>query len=156
LVIGVVSDTLGEASLTAGLPPLASEAAIYRPAAQIEDARLLATVHGWFQPSWIVRTAGPIENLTGQMQRALADADPNLPFSGFHSMTDLMPVALTTQRVQVALLTAMASLALLRSGRVRCPDHPRRRADAVSRHARGRHHAHAASGTDRPRQDAPA
>jgi putative ABC transport system permease protein len=45
----------------------------------------------------------------------LADADPDLPFSAFQSMTDLMAVALTTQRVQVALLTAMASLALLLS-----------------------------------------
>jgi predicted permease len=114
LIVGVVSDTLGKASLT-GVAPLAREATIYHPAAQIDDARFLATVHVWLQPSWIVRTTGPIEGLTGQMQRALADADPNVPFSGFYSMTDLMAVALTTQRVQVALLTAMASLALLLS-----------------------------------------
>ena len=115
LIVGVVSDTVGKASLTAGAAPLVTEPAIYRPAAQVEDARFLAMVHVWSQPSWIVRTAGPIEGLTGQMQRALAGVDPNLPFSGFYSMTDLMAVALTTQRVQVALLTAMASLALLLS-----------------------------------------
>jgi ABC-type antimicrobial peptide transport system permease subunit len=49
------------------------------------------------------------------MQRALASADPDLPFSGFYRMNDLMAATLATQRVQVALLTAMSSLALLLS-----------------------------------------
>ena len=43
-------------------------------------ANLLSVVHVWFQPSWIVRTAGPVEGLTGQMQRALASADPQSAF----------------------------------------------------------------------------
>jgi ABC-type antimicrobial peptide transport system permease subunit len=72
-------------------------------------------VHRWYQPSWIVRTAGPLKGLTAQMQRALASADPNIPFSGFYQMNDLMAATLTTQRIQVALLTAMSSLALLLS-----------------------------------------
>jgi ABC-type antimicrobial peptide transport system permease subunit len=45
----------------------------------------------------------------------LASADPNLPFSGFYSMKDLMTATLATQRIQVALLTAMSSLAILLS-----------------------------------------
>jgi ABC-type antimicrobial peptide transport system permease subunit len=49
------------------------------------------------------------------MQRALASADPNLPFSGFYSMKDLMAATLATQRIEVALLGAMALLALLLS-----------------------------------------
>ena len=49
------------------------------------------------------------------MQRALASADPNLPFSGFYSMRDLLAKTLATQRVEVALLSAMAALALLLS-----------------------------------------
>ena len=61
---------------------------MYVPAAQVGCA-VLALVHVWFQPSWIVRTAGPVEGLTAQMQRALASADPNLPFSGFYNMRDL-------------------------------------------------------------------
>jgi ABC-type antimicrobial peptide transport system permease subunit len=62
-----------------------------------------------------VRTTGPVEGLTAQMQRALESADPNLPFSGVYDMKDLMAATLTTQRIEVALLTAMASLALLLS-----------------------------------------
>jgi ABC-type antimicrobial peptide transport system permease subunit len=79
------------------------------------DAQSLALVHSFFQPSWIVRSSGPVEGLTAQMQRALAKADPNLPFSGFYDMKDLMAATLVTQRIEVALLAAMASLALLLS-----------------------------------------
>jgi ABC-type antimicrobial peptide transport system permease subunit len=49
------------------------------------------------------------------MQRALASADPGLPFSGFYSMNSLLARTLATQRIQVALLSAMAGLALLLS-----------------------------------------
>jgi ABC-type antimicrobial peptide transport system permease subunit len=56
-----------------------------------------------------------VEGLTGQMQRALATAAPNLPFSGFYSMNDLMAATLAMQRIEVALLTAMAGLALVLS-----------------------------------------
>ena len=49
------------------------------------------------------------------MQRALASVDPSLPFSGFHRMDDLLAKTLATQRVEVALLTTMAALALLLS-----------------------------------------
>ncbi len=94
--------------------PLTGEEAMYVPATQMEG-KLLSLVHVWFQPSWIVRTAGPVEGLTAQMQRALASADPNLPFSGFYSMRDLLAKTLATQRVEVALLSAMAALALLLS-----------------------------------------
>jgi ABC-type antimicrobial peptide transport system permease subunit len=87
---------------------------VYVPASQV-PASLLAMVHAFFQPSWIVRTAGPVEGLTAQMQRALASVDPNLPFSGFYSMRDLLAKTLAAQRVEVALLGTMAALALLLS-----------------------------------------
>jgi ABC-type antimicrobial peptide transport system permease subunit len=47
------------------------------------------------------------------MQRALESVEPQLPFSGFYSMNDHMAATLATQRIAVALLAAMASLALL-------------------------------------------
>jgi len=49
------------------------------------------------------------------MQRALASADPGLPFSGFYSMSDLLDQLLANQRIEVALLGVMAGLALLLS-----------------------------------------
>jgi hypothetical protein len=94
--------------------PLAGEQAMYIPAAQVE-AQLLSLVHVWVQPSWIIRTAGPVEGLPARMQRALASADSNLPFSGFYRMRDLLAKTLTVQRVEVGLLSALAALALLLS-----------------------------------------
>jgi macrolide transport system ATP-binding/permease protein len=110
LIVGEVADVFVSSGLYDGAP-LMSEQTMYIPAAQV-DPQLLSLLHVWFQPSWIVRTAGPVNGLTAQMQRALASVDPNLPFSGFYSMRDLLA---KTQRVEVALLSAMAALALLLS-----------------------------------------
>lgn len=117
LIVGVVAATVGSSAsqLTADPAPLTSEETIYIPAAQILDGEFLSLVNTWFQPSWIVRTTGPTHGLSAQMQRALTSADPNLPFSGFYSMKDLMAATLATQRIEVALLIAMALLALLLS-----------------------------------------
>ena len=71
--------------------------------------------HVWFQPSWIVRTSKPLEGITGAMQKALAQVDPSLPFSGFYSMKDILAENLIIQRAQVLLLGVLAGLALLLS-----------------------------------------
>jgi len=94
--------------------PLMSEQTMYIPAAQV-NAGYLSLVHVWFQPDWVVRTAGPVQGLIAQMQRALASVDPNLPTSGFYGMKELLARTLATQRIEVALLGAMAALALLLS-----------------------------------------
>jgi putative ABC transport system permease protein len=113
LIVGEVADVSVSSGLYEGAP-LMSEQGMYIPAAQLK-AQELSLVHVWFQPDWIVRTAGPVEGLTDQMQGALTSVDPNLPFSGFYSMRDLLAKTLATQRVEVALLGAMAALALLLS-----------------------------------------
>jgi predicted permease len=114
IVVGNVEDVTLPPHTEEVNDPLGSEPMTYIPAAQV-DPRLIAVVHVWFQPSWIVRTAGPIEGLTGLMQRALTSVDPGLPFSGFYSMNDHLAETLAAQRVEVALLGAMAGLALLLS-----------------------------------------
>lgn len=113
LIVGEVADVPISSNLYP-VAPLMSEQTMYIPAAQV-NAGYLSLVHVYFQPDWVVRIAGPVEGLTGQMQRALASADPNLPISGFYSMKDLLARTLTTQRIEVALLGAMAALALLLS-----------------------------------------
>jgi len=103
--------------ISSGLDPVAplqTEQTMYIPATQV-DGQLLALLHQWLQPDWIVRTAAPVEGFTSEMQQALAKADPNLPASGFYSMKDLLARTLATQRIEVALLGAMAALALLLS-----------------------------------------
>lgn len=114
LIVGVVADVAMVPAINP-VAPLSSEQIMYEPAAQM-GARQLSLIHMWFQPSWIVRTSRPIEGLTAEMQRALASVDPNLPFSGFYRMKDLLAKTLATQRVEVALLSTMALLALILSG----------------------------------------
>jgi macrolide transport system ATP-binding/permease protein len=113
IIVGVAADT----QLSSGLnptAPLQSEETMYIPATQL-GPQILSMVHVWFQPSWIVRSAAPVEGLTAHMQRVLSSADPGLPFSGFYRMSDLQAETLATQRIEVALLSAMAGLALLLS-----------------------------------------
>jgi macrolide transport system ATP-binding/permease protein len=112
-VVGIVSDVVKTPGIDS-TAPLTTEPTLYVPATQI-DSKFFAMVHMWFQPSWIVRTRGPIAGITADMQRALADADPTLPFSGFYSMAALEQRDLGMQRVEVILLGVLAGLALLLS-----------------------------------------
>jgi macrolide transport system ATP-binding/permease protein len=111
LIVGEVTDVPISSNLYP-VAPLMGEQTMYIPAAQV-DAAYLSLVHVYFQPDWVVRTVGPVEGLTGLMQRALASVDPNLPISGFYSMNDLLARTLATQRIEVALLGALGALALL-------------------------------------------
>jgi macrolide transport system ATP-binding/permease protein len=117
LIVGVVEDTVGSnaGGLTDDRAPLGSQQTVFYPAAQIAKGGFLAVLHAWFQPSWIVRTENSMNSVGGEMQNAMASVDPNLPFSGFYSMNDLMAKTLAIQRLEVALLVTMASLALLLS-----------------------------------------
>lgn len=113
LIIGVVADVPISSNLYP-VAPLMSEQTMYVPANQV-SGHFLALVHVWAQPDWVLRVAAPVEGLTAEMQRALANVDPNLPFSGFYSMKDLQARTLAIQRIEVALLGVMAGLALLLS-----------------------------------------
>jgi macrolide transport system ATP-binding/permease protein len=117
LIVGVVENTVGSnaGGLTDDRAPLTSQQTVYYPAAQIANGDFLAVIHAWFQPSWIVRTKNSMDSVGAEMQNAMASVDLNLPFSGFYSMNDLMAETLAIQRLEVALLVTMASLALLLS-----------------------------------------
>jgi hypothetical protein len=112
-IIGVVGDVTKRPGLYQRAP-LSTEVTYYFPATQASKG-LLQLVHVWFQPSWIVRTSGPISGLTEAMQRAMSEADPTLPVAGFHRLSDLESLALQQQRFQVGLLGSLAALALLLS-----------------------------------------
>lgn len=112
-VVGVVADVVKSPGLD-DAAPLTSEPTVYVPATQV-DQDFLSMVHVWFQPSWIVRTRGPVSGIPEAMQKALAQADPTLPFSGFYSMQALEQEALGMQRMEVLLLGVLAGLALLLS-----------------------------------------
>ena len=112
-IVGLVSNVAKKPGM-GGDAPMGTESVFYIPAKQA-DQGLVNMAHVWFQPSWVVRTSAPIEGLTSAMQGALAQADPALPFSGFHSMQDLLNRNLIFQRMEVMLLGTLAGLALLLS-----------------------------------------
>ncbi|HEY2171129.1 MAG TPA: ADOP family duplicated permease [Candidatus Angelobacter sp.] len=112
LIVGVVGDVTKKPGLISD--PLSSEVTYYIPAAQV-DQKFLGLLHMWFQPSWIVRTNGPIAGLTESMQKAIASVDPQLPIASFHRLSDLQALALRQQRFEVFQLGTLATLALLLS-----------------------------------------
>jgi predicted permease len=112
-IVGLTANVAKRPGIS-GNAPVATEPVFYLPATQM-DQGLVNVAHIWFQPSWIVRTARPVAGLTSAMQKALTQVDPNLPFSGFHSMEDLLAENLAYQRVEVAILGVLAGLALLLS-----------------------------------------
>ena len=112
-IVGMVADVTKRPGIIQ-TAPLATEAVFYVPATQMSQS-MVNVAHIWFQPSWIVRTNGPVAGLAEAMQKALSDCDPSLPFVGFHSLSDIQALALQQQRFEVLLLGILASLALLLS-----------------------------------------
>ncbi len=111
-IVGVVGDIQQKSGWGGDLGPVAPMPDIYIPATQT-DSKSLLLLHTWFSPSWTVRADGPAEGTVAGMQRALAAVDPQLPFAGFHSMEDVQYRALSRERLQAALLAALAALALV-------------------------------------------
>ncbi len=114
MVVGVVTDVAKKLGMQAG-PPIATESVLYLPATQMAQG-LVNMAHVWFQPSWIVRTNSGGQSVTiKRMQEAFAKVAPDLPFSGFYSMDQILAEQLQKQRIEVLLLTSLAGLALLLS-----------------------------------------
>ncbi len=113
-IVGVVRDVAKKPGMEQGAP-ISNEPVFYIPATQMEQSSINGA-HIWFQPSWIVRSRiWDRSRLTQQMQQAMTKVDPNLPFSGFYSMDELLKETLQQQRVEVLLLTTLSGLALLLS-----------------------------------------
>jgi predicted permease len=110
-IVGVTSDVQQKPGLD-DTGPISTERTLYIPATQV-PGDFLSLVHVWFQPSWIVRSSHLDAQTPAMMQRALSSVDPNLPFASFHTMDDLLATALAQQRIEVALLSSLAVLALL-------------------------------------------
>jgi predicted permease len=115
LSLGTIVGVVGDIQQRAGwgdYGPVAAIPAAYVPAAQFGDAGF-KLVHSWFSPSWIVRTAGPQQGVIQQIQRAVQDVDPQLPFKAFRTLDDVRAEAVAVQRVQAQLLGSLSALALL-------------------------------------------
>jgi predicted permease len=112
-IVGVVGNVVKQPGMRPDAP-LSTEPMFYVPGTEMNQM-VVNLAHMWFQPSWIVRTQGPVTGLREQMQRAMAAVDPGLPFSGFYSMEELLHQQLQMQRIEALLLGTLAGLALLLS-----------------------------------------
>ena len=112
-VVGVVQNVAKSPGMGSD-QPVTTEPVLYTPAAQTSQG-LINVAHVWFQPSWIVRTRQPLAGTPHAMEEALARVDSQLPFSGFHSLQEILAKTLVRQRIEVALVTTFAGLALLLS-----------------------------------------
>jgi predicted permease len=110
-IIGVVGDIQQKAGF-GNYGPVNTMPATYIPAAQTNDA-FLKLVHTWFSPSWFVRAHGSQQGIATQMQQAVASIDPLLPFAKFRTFDEVRAEAVSTERAQTLLLTALAVLALV-------------------------------------------
>lgn len=110
-IVGVVGDVQTKTGF-GNFGPVGAAPAAYVPPAQL-SAAFFKTSHTWFSPSWIVKLAGPQEQIIEQMQRAVQSVDPQLPFAKFRTLDDVRGQAMATPRAQAALLSTLAGLALL-------------------------------------------
>jgi predicted permease len=108
-IVGVVG-AIQQLSTFGNLGPIAASPGAYVPATQFGEG-LFALAHTWFQPSWIVRTNGPIA-IVPSLQRALRDVDPRLTFNKFRTIEDVQNEAMTPSRIQAWLLGGLAGIAM--------------------------------------------
>jgi hypothetical protein len=94
--------------------PLPAAPQLYVPASQMSD-KFFELVNTWFSPNWIVRTRGDLPGLAYAVRRALQAVDPRLPFSAFHTMSEIRGAGMREQRYQAILFSTFAGLGMLLS-----------------------------------------
>jgi len=113
-VVGVV----GDVQLKPGwgdFGPLSAMPLVYVPLAQVSDG-FVRLVHGWFQPAFVVRSAGAATDTRTAVQNVVSSVDPLLPVASFRSVEEVRSSALAEQRLLMTLLLALAAAAVLVSG----------------------------------------
>jgi predicted permease len=92
--------------------PLAAMPLVYIPSTQVPGP-FLQLVHGWFSPTFLVRSSGDPAAATAALRNALAQVDPLLPFANVRPIADVKDVSLAPQRFLMALLSALAAVTLV-------------------------------------------
>jgi predicted permease len=111
-IVGVVADVQERNAWSSAYAPIAGFAQVYLPVAQVPD-KLFSGANIWFSPSFVVRMRGTVAGLPDAMRRALQAVDPRLPFSSFHSMSEVRGASVADQRYQAVLFSSLAILALV-------------------------------------------
>jgi putative ABC transport system permease protein len=104
-IVGVVGDVRSQ-------PSEPVRPTIYLPVTQVPQA-LFGIAHRYFPVNWVVRTRNANQaNLTATLRDAVHAVDPQQPFAGFQTMTQVRTTAVEEPRSQMLLLSAFAIIAL--------------------------------------------
>jgi predicted permease len=109
-IVGVV----GNVQLKPGwgdFGPLSVMPLAYLPLAQVPD-RLISLVHGWFLPTFVVRSSLPPGPTSAAIREAVAAVDPLLPLAAVRPMSDVQSAPLAQQRLLMTLLLGLALAAV--------------------------------------------
>lgn len=92
--------------------PLSAMPLAYVPAGQVSDG-FFRLVHGWFAPTFVVRTRLGAAEMGAALRRAVDGVDPLLPFASVRPITDVRSASLAPQRFLMALLAGLAAATVL-------------------------------------------
>ncbi len=112
-VVGVVGNLVQRPGF-GDYAPVAAVPAMYVPVAHLSD-EMVTLAHGWFSPSWVVRTsrAATREAAAQAIREALRTAAPGLPVASLQTFGELRRGALRFQWLLAVLMTGLAAIALL-------------------------------------------
>jgi predicted permease len=109
-IVGVVGNVVQKSSF-GNFGPVAPMPSVYVTPAQMPD-ELVALVHGWFAPSWVVRSRGTANAAVEIIRQEIARFDPTLPLASVRTIDDLSRETLARERFEAQLMAATAGLAL--------------------------------------------
>jgi predicted permease len=110
-IVGVV----GDVQLKPGWGdhgPLSTMPLTYIPVTQVSDG-FVRLVHGWFLPTFVVRTSFPEAQASRGIREAIATADALLPVASLRSMSEVQATSLAQQRLLMILLAGLAGAAVI-------------------------------------------
>ena len=114
-IVGVVGDLVQRPGF-GQYGPVAAVPGLFIPVAQLPES-LVELVHGWFRPSWVVRTApgdpGAGKAAVDAIRRAVRASEPALPLASVRGFDEIARTTLAFQRVQASLMAILAAIALL-------------------------------------------
>jgi ABC-type antimicrobial peptide transport system permease subunit len=91
--------------------PLSAMPLTYVPVAQVADG-FLRLVHGWFRPTFVVRSSLAPSETAGAIRTAVAAVDPLLPIASVRTMAEVQSTSLMEQRLLAMLLLGLAIAAV--------------------------------------------
>ncbi len=109
-IVGVV----GNVQLRPGwgdFGPISVMPLAYVPAAQVSD-QFVRLVHGWFLPTFVVRSSLPPAQTSAAIREAIAAVDPLLPLASIRPMSEVQDAPLAQQRLLMTLLLGLALAAV--------------------------------------------